>query len=271
MSFGFGFGFTKITAAIRAAFSPSSLFAANEPGVWFDPSDLSTLYQDAAGTVPVTGVEQPVGRILDKSGRGFHATQATATSRPVLRQDGNGKHYLYFDGVDDFLVTPTITPGTDKAQVFAGVRKLGNSQGIVLETSSNLTSKDGTIAVQAPGALTNSYRFVQGGGGVPYYDATSFLSPITNVLSCLYDKSVSTQSSQIIPRVDGVTPTLSAGNTATSTGNFLAYPLYIGRRGGTTLPFNGHLYSMIVRFGSNLPIGAIEQAEAWINGKTGAY
>jgi hypothetical protein len=32
----------------------------------FDPQDLRTLYQDAAGTIPVTGVEQPVGLMLDK-------------------------------------------------------------------------------------------------------------------------------------------------------------------------------------------------------------
>lgn len=36
-------------------------------GCWLDPSDLSTLYQDAAGTTPVTAVEQPVGLMLDKS------------------------------------------------------------------------------------------------------------------------------------------------------------------------------------------------------------
>ena len=60
------------------------LFAGVEPGVWFDPSDLSTLFQDAAGTIPVTGVEQPVGRMLDKSGRGNHASQATTTARPIL-------------------------------------------------------------------------------------------------------------------------------------------------------------------------------------------
>lgn len=53
-------------------------------GAWFDPSDLSTLYQDAAGTVPVTAVEQPVGKILDKSGNGNHATQSVTASRPVL-------------------------------------------------------------------------------------------------------------------------------------------------------------------------------------------
>ena len=73
-----GLRISDLAAAIRA------LFAANEPGVWYDPSDMSTMFQDAAGTTPVTAVEQPVGRILDKSGRGNHATQTTSTSRPVL-------------------------------------------------------------------------------------------------------------------------------------------------------------------------------------------
>lgn len=53
-------------------------------GAWFDPSDLLTLYQDAAGTTPVTAVEQPVGLMLDKSGNGYHATQSVTASRPML-------------------------------------------------------------------------------------------------------------------------------------------------------------------------------------------
>ena len=36
-------------------------------GAWFDPNDMSTMYQDAAGTTPVTSVGQPVGLVLDKS------------------------------------------------------------------------------------------------------------------------------------------------------------------------------------------------------------
>lgn len=43
------------------------LFANNEQGFAYDPNDLSTMYQDAAGTVPVTGAGQPVGSVLDKS------------------------------------------------------------------------------------------------------------------------------------------------------------------------------------------------------------
>ena len=65
------------------------LFAASEPGAWYDPSDTSTLFQDSAGATPVTAVEQQVGRMLDKSGRGNHATQVTATKRPVYSRRYN--------------------------------------------------------------------------------------------------------------------------------------------------------------------------------------
>ena len=81
----------------------SSLFSNGEQGAWYDPSDLSTMYQDAAGTTPVTAVEQPVGKILDKSGRGNHATQTTPGSRP-LYQIVSGLPCLVFDGIDDFLI-----------------------------------------------------------------------------------------------------------------------------------------------------------------------
>ena len=43
------------------------LFSNGEQGFFYDPNDLSTMLQDSAGTVPVTGAGQPVGLILDKS------------------------------------------------------------------------------------------------------------------------------------------------------------------------------------------------------------
>jgi len=62
----------------------AALFRSSEQGAWYDPSDMTTLFQDSAGTTPVTSMEQPVGKMLDKSGRGNHATQPTAINRPVL-------------------------------------------------------------------------------------------------------------------------------------------------------------------------------------------
>ena len=48
-------------------FSPLSLFVAGEQGAWYDPSDLSTMFQNSIGTTPVTAAAQPVGLLLDKS------------------------------------------------------------------------------------------------------------------------------------------------------------------------------------------------------------
>lgn len=70
----------------RGVFDVVSLFRAGEQGVWYDPSDTTTLFQDSAGTTPVTASGQPVGLMLDKSGRGHHATQPTAASRPIYRR-----------------------------------------------------------------------------------------------------------------------------------------------------------------------------------------
>jgi hypothetical protein len=54
------------------------------------------------------------------------------------------------------------------------------------------------------------------------------------------------------------------------TGNYGNYPIYIGRRGGTTLPFNGRLYGLIVR-GAASSDAQIVAAERYMNFKTGAY
>lgn len=64
-------------------FTPLSLFSSGELGAWFNPSDLSSMFQDAAGTIPAS-YGQPVGMIRDKSGNGNHASQETSTARPTL-------------------------------------------------------------------------------------------------------------------------------------------------------------------------------------------
>lgn len=59
--------------ASSASFSPYALFRAGETGVWYDPSDFSTMFTDDAGSTPVTATGQSVALILDKSkglGRG---------------------------------------------------------------------------------------------------------------------------------------------------------------------------------------------------------
>lgn len=66
---GIGIPFTKsqVWLAVQAVFTPAKLFDSGANGLWLDPGDLTTMFQDSTGTTPVTAVEQPVGLILDKS------------------------------------------------------------------------------------------------------------------------------------------------------------------------------------------------------------
>lgn len=51
-----------------SSFDPLDLFAGGKQGIWLDPSDLSTMFQNVGGaSLPVTKDGDPVGLILDKS------------------------------------------------------------------------------------------------------------------------------------------------------------------------------------------------------------
>ncbi len=238
----------------KAGFNPRTLFAASEPGAWYDPSDMSTLFQDSAGTVPVTAVEQPVGRILDKSGRGNHATQATTTKRPVLKIDAGGCYYLSFDGVDDALQTGNIDfTGTDKMTVWAGVTPLlaGGSQYIAATNTGT-----GRFALMAD-----------------HYGATQFES---RGLSSGYAQSAPLMSGQVlcgrgdisgdvsVLRRNGVQ--VASATTDQGAGNYGNSPLIIGGFTISTSHFNGRLYSLIVR-GAQSSLSQIEATEAYIKQK----
>lgn len=77
------------------AFSPADLFSGGETGAWYDPSDITTLFQDSAGTVPVTASGQTCARINDKSGNNQHLLTAAGT---VTYQVVSGKGCLRGDG-----------------------------------------------------------------------------------------------------------------------------------------------------------------------------
>ena len=249
------------------AFTPAVLFASSEPGVWYDPSDLTTLFQDTAGTTPVTTPGQTVALMLDKSGNGLNATQPTTSRRPTYQVDAGGRGYLSFDGVDDWMVTPTITPGIDKVQIFVGVRKLSDVAGFGIIAEYGPPTA-GTFSLTAPAAAgTDTYLWSSRGsiviGTADSVSVSGYAAPITNILTSVGEISTDT----MILRVDGAQAGSSSSNQGA--GNYLAYPMYIGRRTGTSLPLNGQIYSLITRFGANLEVAQIESTEAYVAGKTG--
>jgi hypothetical protein len=196
---------------------------------------------------------------------GNHAFNPNATTvRPVLKADG-ALRYLEFGGVDDWLQTASIDfSGTDKLSVFAGVYKTSDAATAVFaELSSNLNNNNGAFTLSAPsGAGLNTYGWVSKGTDPGILAPTGYVAPVKSVLTGLGD--ISGDSS--ILRSNGAIAASSA--TDQGTGNFGNYALYIGRRGGSSLPFNGRLYSMVV-LGRTATADEIAQAETYVAAKTG--
>jgi hypothetical protein len=188
---------------------------------------------------------------------GFDVTEAGKPNR----------HYLFFGGSADprWMQTPTITPGTDKAQVFAGVRKLSDAASTVLiETSVSATANPGTIRVSAPassGAVKYYFESVGTVATTAITTSASFNAPHSGAISGLGDIS----GDLATLRING---TQVAQNLADQgTGNYLAYPAYIGARGGSSLFFNGEISALTARFGPNLDTAQIEQVERFTASK----
>ena len=234
--------------AAKTGFETSvrNLFANNEQGFVYDPNDLSTMYQDAAGTIPVTAAGQPVGLIRDKSGCGNHAFQTTSASRPILQRNATtGAYYLKFDGADDFLQTNNIDfTSTDKMSLFTGVTKLADALQIIAELSPNTLVNAGSFyLVLGTDAGGNGYStFARGSSELDLSGIArnfTYPAPDVAVLSVKHDIS-GDLSSMRRNGVIGINGLADRG-----AGNFGNYPLFIGRRAGAYLPFNSHLYGLI--------------------------
>jgi len=251
--------------ATGSAWSPADLTSLV---AWYDPSDLTTLFQDSAGTTPVTAAGQPVGLILDKSGNGRHASQATSTARPLLEDDG-GKMCLKFDGVDDFLSTSAIDlTGTDKVTVFTGTLDTSTSLGILYETSANAIAGGAFFCAVDYNSGGVSDWLVSGNVAIGF---TTVADQTARAVTTAKMSSVFTDGvGALSVNVNGAAQTLENvyNPTATSTGNFGNHPLFVGARSGPSLPFNGNIYSLIIG-GALYDAATVLAAETWVADKTG--
>lgn len=269
-------GATTIKGLTSVNWSPNLLFSAGEQGVWYDPSDFSTMFQDTAGTTPVTATGQSVARINDKSGRGNNATQSDAAKQPTLQIDGNGKYYLLFDGSNDCLVTSNVDfSATSNISIWTGVRKTSDSNyGVVCELSSNSSANAG-FGVWAPGwTNTGAYYGVNWRGSTgstaAYNSPASYAAPITNVIAVGIDISQSTVAAQIPTFRINAGAVVGTTDGSAATGSFVTNPLYIGARGAGSLFLNGRIYGLIIR-GAASTASQISMTEAYMNSKTAAY
>ena len=163
-------------------FKPEDLFFLGEQGAYYSPVDISTLFQDAAGTVPVTSDGDPAGAMIDQSGNEHTAVQTISAARPTYNTLPDR---LSLDKADDALIITVPTGGWNGTMVLAtddGTASYGISiPAGAYELGGEYFPGEAIVgALFRDGALTASEKsdaesyFVGNGAGVDYSEVTSF-------------------------------------------------------------------------------------------------
>jgi len=92
--------------ASGGGWTPDELFvsANGDRGFWFDGSNFARMFQDAAGTIPVTSLGQPVALWVTMQPE-FNVSMALADRAPITVSN-SGKLALRYDSVNDQLLMP---------------------------------------------------------------------------------------------------------------------------------------------------------------------
>lgn len=244
------------TPSTGSAWSPARLFTTSEPGIAYDLTDKTKLYQDSTRTTLVSANGDPIGSVTDLSGNGKHASQATTASKPLFQG------YADFDGVDDSWATAAIDfTGTNKATVVVSATKTADRNQVLVELGPNTNITAGSFVLHFPADATPVNLVANRGAVALSGGIYSLPAGITAaVLTARYDLSLASYLSATA-RVNGaeITETPNASPDPGG-GTFRNDVLTIGRR--TSAAFTGRIYRMIV-IGRTLTAAELSRAEAW--------
>ena len=268
--YGIGVNRLGVTNA-RGGFNPLSLFASGEQGAWYDPSDLTTVFQPDGTTPTVPWVSgtvtdaNRVGKLVDKSRASGHDLIQTSSAKCPTLISAGGLYYLDFDGDDGLRTTLDLPFGTNsvnEVSVFTAAEfESGDSTQNLLELSNNIGSSNGAFRVfKTSGNLVRSIQK----GTTPDTAQTSAVSlPHKAVLSSVADISAPSH----LFRSDGSvvedsTPDLGSGN-------YVDHPLNMGARSdGSSAQLDGKVYGAIV-VGKKASSVDISNTEAYLAAKSG--
>ncbi len=233
--------------------TPANLFLGGQEGVWIDPSDLTTMWQDSAMTVQADTNGDPVRVIEDKSGNGYHLEAPSDSQRPILTLSG-GLWSLDFDGSNDYMDSPLFSSEFSQPNyVCVGFER----------TDTTILTHGIFDGVEAD--HINAFR-VSFGGGERYQVLadTSYLwtSPDSpdldpHIATIIFDDSSS----------EAYIDQASQGVNGNSLGTDTLTALRIGANQTGTRPLEGRIHGLVLRDTSFL--GSQALLETWMAGKTG--
>lgn len=263
----------KFKLLLNHGFSPLSLFSAGQTGAWYDPSNIGSMFQDIAGTIPAV-VGQPVGKMLDLSGNGHHLVQATANKCPTL-QLASGLYYLQFDGSNDDLATAAAVDFSASSSIGVALAftPTSTSDGLLMEFGPNTNSIAKTfnfVGINDSAAGHVSAGVNGSAIGALQTTSSSLGNGVTSLASAqgLDVTKAGTPTSAIPLRLNGAPVAVTALANGTNGTTYSTQTLYIGARAGTSVFASVKIYGLLVR-GTPFTLAQLAPLETWMGGKAG--
>ncbi len=212
------------------------------------------LWQDAAGTIPVTADGDPVGRVDDLSGNGNHAIQPVNAYRPAYRTDGV-LHWIDPDGVDDYLTAGDVLNMLDENLFLAASFEGGGGSTAVAGKSLTISSSGRYfLAVRDYASLSSDAA-----GSDPGFDYLSGVKYIASIHRSIPDEALYTtiNDEDVTSRV---MPTTFLSNDL---------EFMIGRYPTSYEYHSGAIYGVICARGSDPLDSGLADAREYLDGLAG--
>lgn len=180
--------------------------------------------------------------------------------------------YFSYDGTDDHFVSlGNFDPASDKMLLGTSIYKMANAFAPIVEQSVNFNSPNGafilytdTINVYPVGHHTAA--------GYAVYSSTAYATEHQATIIAGLDIAGTSRATEIpLFEVNGVDARIAnVGSYADGTGNYVNnQPIYWGRRGGASNPFQGREFASIGRGGSLPSASQIAALRTYMAGKAG--
>lgn len=237
----------------------------NKQMYWYDINDMSTLYQDINGTIPVTDVGQKVALIKDKTGNNNDMIQTNTNQQFILKYDALNKAYYLETSANDsrYMISKSVIAyNSPKFTLISKIMRTDSNIAMILETSNNSNNYTGAwyfVNGEGSYAYTSNTRGSNGSGVSQYFGVGSSsqylneIETVTSVYNTVDPISYIKYRNQV---------TSSKNNIGTI--NFNNFNLYMGCRGGTTLFTNTRIYN-IIGIADQLTDNEIISIETYLN------
>lgn len=235
---------------------------ANDLLAWWDPSDLSTLWQDTAGTTPVTAAGQNVRRIDDKSGNGNHAIVTSGTA--MTYEEAGGLAYIDFTST---VLQVTVAGSSSQTYLMAcmALRHTSYANDVPYNLATAVSGTTRGLALQA----NSGNLIVYGSGGSINFGAHPVTVNNDYVATFWFDGAQASANDRARIRINAVDRARVSGSVPNTTSPaaalILTFPSLPGGSGGEV---TGRLYGLAMY---NVVLGgaSLDQLEDYMAGKSG--